>query len=143
MYKEYDVVKTAKTVHSATGTLRRGSKGTIVEIYKSKAETGYHVEFADRHGKTRALLILKESEITPISISEASSETPKVIPFRRPPVEPAIDIQRKPARGPYAARTAASKSAAKPATRSAAKPKAKAKPAKKIAGKKPRGKVIG
>lgn len=137
MYKEYDVVKTVRTVHFATGTLKRGSKGTIVEIYKSKAGTGYHVEFADRHGKTRALLILNEGDISPIFISDSDNEAPKVIPFRRPAFATAAEFQNTPASGPYAARRVASKSAsAKPAAKAVAKPKVAAKSEKKIVAKK-------
>jgi len=66
MFKQFDVVKTIKPVAvPAAGTLKSGSKRTILEIYKSGGTTGYHIEFLDSRGKTKALVILTADQIEP------------------------------------------------------------------------------
>jgi hypothetical protein len=68
MFKQYDVIQTSKTISGEFGTLKRGSKGTIVEIYKAGGKTGYDVEFFTSEGRTKALVVLTAEKIEQLKI---------------------------------------------------------------------------
>lgn len=63
MLKQYDVVITKRVIAGEWGTLRAGSKGTIIEVYKSAKKTGYEVEFVTPTGRTKALVTLSAEDI--------------------------------------------------------------------------------
>ncbi len=98
-FKKYDVVRTTETVAGEFGTLRKGRKGTIVEIYKSKTNTGYEVEFCSRtkqptvitlHAKQIALpkpsLIGSVTELTRKTVSvTAAKRAGKIAASSLPP----------------------------------------------------------
>lgn len=69
----FDVVKTTRAITCDAGTLRKGSRGTIVEVYKRAGlKTGYDIEFADSKGRTKAIVVLTETDI------EVSSKSKKI-----------------------------------------------------------------
>lgn len=64
MLKMFDVVKTTRAITCDAGTLRKGSRGTIVEVYKRAGlKTGYDIEFTDSQGRTKAIVVLTDADI--------------------------------------------------------------------------------
>ncbi len=62
-FKKYDIIKTTEAVSGNFGVLRKGRKGTIVEIYKNKDSLGYEVEFTSP-SKEPTLVTLTAKQIT-------------------------------------------------------------------------------
>jgi hypothetical protein len=88
MFHEYDVVKTTRPLSPSDShvwpidtstSLPAGAEGTIVMIFTNDAPNyAYAVEFADKDGRTLALLILQEDDITLVQpYSEISSSSPE------------------------------------------------------------------
>jgi hypothetical protein len=98
MFKQYDVVKTIGAVSIPEGTIRRGSKGTIVEIYKSGKQSGYHKEFLDSSGRTKALVVLTADQIKPANkVVQVANKKVVRLPENRIPAAatPAASSSRK------------------------------------------------
>jgi|GEM_PF-3223554 len=87
MFKQYDIVKITKPQTGEWGTLRTGSKGTIVEVYKAGAKVGYDVEFVTSTGRTKAIVILGAKDIEPVK--PVLKKVPTVTDFRKRQALPA------------------------------------------------------
>ena len=79
MYNQYDIIKTTKSVVAADCTLKRGSIGTIVEIYKTGGKIGYDTEFVDNSGQTIALVVLTESQLELITPKASTEKPPQIL----------------------------------------------------------------
>jgi len=63
MFKQYQVVQTTVPINVPEGVkLPTGSRGTIVDIYDNPRR-GYHTEFVNSDGSTRALVVLTTEQI--------------------------------------------------------------------------------
>lgn len=61
MFEELEVVELTRNIKK--GSLEKGERGTIVEIYKDGE--AYEIEFVTPDGKTKALLTLMPEDIQP------------------------------------------------------------------------------
>lgn len=77
MFKQYDVVMTNRSLTGEWGTLRSGSKGTIVEVYRTGQKVGYDVEFVTASGRTKAIVVLSAKDILP-AVQVRSPKTPRL-----------------------------------------------------------------
>jgi hypothetical protein len=83
MYNLFDVVKTKKALSDAdSGSLERGSTGTILEVYKRGTEIGYNVEFMDSSGNTTAVLIVDDADLEPLEVTPGD-KVANVVAFAR------------------------------------------------------------
>ncbi|MBF0313257.1 MAG: DUF4926 domain-containing protein [Oligoflexia bacterium] len=61
--KEYDVVVLNEDINESG--LKKGMRGTIIEIFNTPSEEAYEVEFIDESsGKTIAITTLKPEQVT-------------------------------------------------------------------------------
>ncbi|HIA52991.1 MAG TPA: DUF4926 domain-containing protein [Candidatus Melainabacteria bacterium] len=72
MFKQYDIVRITKPQTGEWGTLRTGTKGTIIEVYKVGPKVGYDVEFVTSTGRTKAIVTLGAKDIEPATVTKAA-----------------------------------------------------------------------
>jgi hypothetical protein len=137
MFNLFDVVKSNKDLdYKDSLVLERGSTGTILEIYERGDRVGYNIEFVDASGKTRAVLIVNETDIEPLESDEMLNRNNVVSFTPRPPkLKPQIQRQATPY-GASGRKMVVSKSG-KAGVVSKTGRKAAVKPAKKASTAKP------